>query len=379
MNNNIQKLDIKDINSSPLFNFSLASKELFHSNFLNWLINEYKEEMSQIINETINSNNKVKINNSSQEKRHFDLFIECNGFVIIIENKFKSIVSKEQLIKYNEKIIDYNKVRNNKIKYKILLTLIETKYIENILKEIGNDKSNWIPLNYLNLCKKIENVIPNNDSYHKYLIKDYVGFVKKIVIYFNNILEEKNNGSLSLEEINSEYNNFKKIKLHDIFHKRIFNFILEKIANKFNEKNIHFDIGRDSINEKSISIWQDFTRSTGLVTIRYIIKKTNKKSFWGIELQLQNNDLKYLIIYPENPKQKEKDEWINGFFSFVKKLSKTKNAKGMKLYPVKTNDGFKHYGETVIYKNIILLETLKINEIVSLMIEEFLKLKNYCE
>ena len=81
-------MDTDKLKKSAMFNLSLASKELFHSNFLDWLISVNKDGMSEVFSNLLND--EVKIIDCDREKNNFDLYINCeNDLTIIIENKFQ--------------------------------------------------------------------------------------------------------------------------------------------------------------------------------------------------------------------------------------------------------------------------------------------------
>src|SRR6202021_318629 len=42
------KQHVRKLRNSPLFNLSLASKELFHSNFLAWLLEQYPNQVGPL-------------------------------------------------------------------------------------------------------------------------------------------------------------------------------------------------------------------------------------------------------------------------------------------------------------------------------------------
>ena len=90
---------INKLKESPLFNLSLGSKELFHSNFLYWLGNKYPNEFGKIFKKFLKietDDNEAK--DFQREKSNIDLsFKYKDGQQILIENKVKSIPYIEQL------------------------------------------------------------------------------------------------------------------------------------------------------------------------------------------------------------------------------------------------------------------------------------------
>src|SRR5436305_1043609 len=96
---------VRSLRDSPLFNLSLASKELFHSNFLGWLCEMYPQPagslFARFLKTAPSSRGDIKV---GRESKNTDLLITySDGQQLIIENKVKSIPSEEQLRKYSAK------------------------------------------------------------------------------------------------------------------------------------------------------------------------------------------------------------------------------------------------------------------------------------
>ena len=129
---------IKDIDSayaylktSPMFKLSLSSKELFHSNFLEWLSNVDQEAFKGLILDMAGIEEDYEWPNVWRVKREYNNFDLCvvaynqdqyknnederidddDDFRIlfVIENKVKSIPYKEQLERYTQEAEDKNK------------------------------------------------------------------------------------------------------------------------------------------------------------------------------------------------------------------------------------------------------------------------------
>ena len=165
-----------------MYNMSLSSKELFHSNLLAWLGNtlETKAFFVDIVNKLVGI--KLELNDSwkvEREDKNFDLCIKKGKeYILVIENKVKSIPRKAQLDEYVGKI---KKIGSSTATEFMLLTLanifphkidIETEKIWRI--KTYKDLADAMDLNLL------------NQEYHKQLIKDYKGFIDNL----NDLVEE---------------------------------------------------------------------------------------------------------------------------------------------------------------------------------------------
>ena len=116
---------LKQFKQNPMYFFSLSSKELFHSNFLEFLFQTDCEKFFNIIDQLLGTNfssapNKYEL---SREKEKFDICIshkvktkrdnEADCYDLIIENKVKSIPYYTQLAGYQEKADKQNKNLSN--------------------------------------------------------------------------------------------------------------------------------------------------------------------------------------------------------------------------------------------------------------------------
>ena len=142
---------IKYLKTSPMFNLSLSSKELFHSNFLYWLYiaKDNKEAFCSLLNvigiTTDNWGNDWVV---KREYLNFDLCVIGSNdkkeiLLAVIENKVKSIPTAEQLAKYNEKI--KNKFESDDKIPKILLSLTESDV----------EVDGWSYVSYKRICEKL--------------------------------------------------------------------------------------------------------------------------------------------------------------------------------------------------------------------------------
>lgn len=166
-----------------IFRLSLASKELFHSSFWSCLIDIYPQNV-EIFNIKYNPISKIK---TLREFEHIDLIILVDNNVYIIENKFKSLPQKKQLIKYRdkeEKIKKQLKEKYNiegelKFHYK-LVSLFKPSYFKN-----NNGIEEWEIIDY----KKLQYLftalnLPDSLKYNQYIF-DYKEFLE----HFNKILD----------------------------------------------------------------------------------------------------------------------------------------------------------------------------------------------
>lgn len=219
---------INYLKTSPMFNLSLSSNELFHSNFLYWIWQVNKECFKKIINGLIGEENYWQRNwrgkelEVRREYKNFDLSIvevlntattegeidnavnsvdnttsesdngdyTTDGLILfVLENKVKSIPYAQQLLKYNTKIDEHNEVL---LKKKILERHKKRQWLKKWHNEEGNECVE--ELNYSKSktkCKKV--LLSLTDAYpdielekgefkgwKKRSYDDYLSFLKAV-------------------------------------------------------------------------------------------------------------------------------------------------------------------------------------------------------
>lgn len=174
------------LEASPMFNLSLSSKELFHSNFLAWLGNNHgtREFFVKVINQLVVGLN-LQLSRDwavKREDEHFDLSIKENGdngkYLLVIENKVKSLPQKKQLNDYRSKNI---KGKDEGTKF-LLLTLVD-RYPDKSIEGWG--KKTYEDLACI-MQEQDKTII--RDQYERSLIEDYIKFIQNL----NNLVKEWN-------------------------------------------------------------------------------------------------------------------------------------------------------------------------------------------
>lgn len=173
----IEKIMAKDLKealrTSPLFNLSLCSKELFHSNFLYWLGTTHCALFVAVCKELgckVNWN--ASPENIKREYCNLDLCACCDGQItFILENKVKSIPQKSQLDRYVRE--------NNPQTDDLILLSLATEFPDK--ESILNDGL-WKIRSYKDLCEAISKhkKLLEGDSYALALVEDYCSFINNL-------------------------------------------------------------------------------------------------------------------------------------------------------------------------------------------------------
>lgn len=320
---------IDELSSSPLFNLSLSSKELFHSNFLAWLAQHYPDFFVEICKDLgckadwSNAEWNVK-----REYENFDLCITSDEKnVMVLENKVKSIPTKAQLDKYVEKL---KKEYEGNID--LILLSLSTSFPD---KQAIEDEKKWQIRNYKDLCtatRKHMQLI--NNQYHKALIEDYCSFVATLHECSESWKVKDSSPFLLPNDNDSNRKELKKLRIADLQDKIWYSQLLEKLNSRL-EGNNQWDV-QSGMDIKKIAkdnsacltkIFTNFGFTHGQGLLEAKIKVTQD---YVLLIQIQGN--KYCRAI-EWIKEDQGDH--NKFWEMTKDIM---NKKGFSFFQFKKND-----------------------------------------
>ena len=258
---------VEKLNNNPIFQLSLSSKELFHSNFLAWLAEDkntqalFKKILSTWLGEDTFDYN-TDCMEIKREYKNFDFSI-CEKIIndkesktgrirLVLENKFKSIAYKAQLDNYKKKVDALNeeadkaqckaKLKLNSAKFenwKGNAKLPKTKYIlltlaENFLDKEAVNQSGWIIVTYADYSKTLhDNLDLVKDKFYKELLEKYCEFIDAFYTYTNNCLEQIKYTD-NWEILKNE--DFSTLRCNDIWQKLVMHQCALQLAKKLEKK-----------------------------------------------------------------------------------------------------------------------------------------------
>ena len=356
---------IESLKKSPLFNLSLSSKELFHSNFLYWLAQNYPSEVGELfLKYTRDKSTDSKILKVYREKENIDLFFSYfNGQEILIENKVKSVPYQDQLKRYSQK--------NNKNRNYILLSLSEPMFFEK-KSELKIGDALWHYLSYSELKDMLTSLTNKlNDTYHKSILNDYLNFIEGL-IEIDELCQLKIKDKYNFHSIES--NNIGKslvdIRLHDFYLKKKYEILAYLVYRKLKDS-YKFLLGfGEPLNWESedyeIFTGYGMSRSLGLMDVKY---KLSKNLVLGIQLQGEH----YRMFVEDNnsqiakkiKEQLDKKLWFNFGKSFPNVM----------VYP-KKEKGFNKFGDTFFYKSVKLGKDKTIEDIINFILVDIEQINN---
>ena len=156
---------INDLKRSPIHSMSLGSKELFHSNFWAWIMENAKgrqEFMKLFFDDVEFLDPEIK-----REYHNMDIVIypdknATDKDLYVIENKIKSYPNKEQLERYTEKI-------KGSFKRGVITGVIDPGF---------DDLPDWKYVSYDEIGTKIKEIAKNEDNiFYKELLCKYAEYV----------------------------------------------------------------------------------------------------------------------------------------------------------------------------------------------------------
>ena len=272
---NMIENSIKLLKDSPLYNLSMANKELFHSNFLAWFGNTYKIEFKGLINQLLGTGSwpdEKQDYSIVREFKHFDICIKdsSDNPRILIENKVKSVPTKEQLDRYRDEVNDDSC---------LLILLTMTSHLHDLTGAKG-----WNIITYKDLSEKLSKVtLPN--SYHSQLLKDYCEYVDNL----QQIIEafDAEEDYFSREEQN-------KIKMdlgiHDICGKRKAQVLYQKLFKKCQDRGMIVVSKYEDLSDDNIYVGWGYT-NLPLIDVRF------RNQADAIIIEIQGKQYRHAVEY----------------------------------------------------------------------------------
>ena len=338
------------LRSNMLFQVSLGSKELFHSNFLAWLFDSYKSLAHELFSPFMEGSFEFLSEGSfvDREKGNTDLRLNyANNRHVVIENKVKSMPYKEQLEKYAK--------NTGKDQCYILLSLIKPDFID-ASQSFQGENGTWQYLSYGELASKLKTLAdkykPTIKKKDLHYLEDYIEFIaaldafaKCLKINFKEDQFDFYGGTIYLDKpYNEPYLRTQDLRMHDLFLKTKYLQIRNKIERKCKDT-------FPSIYNNNIHIHTGFSNSSANITVYY---QFNNSSQVGIQLQNQQfrmytqisaDKTKALSFANELNNQKLWFDFKNGA---TKHSTDTIKGNGRKIA------GYNSYSGTFIYKYVIL-------------------------
>ncbi len=264
--------NIRKLKKSPVFSMSLGSKELFHSNFWGFLMEQ--EECKDFIRfffKNINLNCELKI---EREDKNRDLVVFSDGKEYVIENKIKSYPRLEQLEEYSEK------------------TNIEQGVITGISVPPFKLPNKWLFISYHEVSSFLRSIVFKN-NYLKSVVDDYCEVLDSINSLMNLSLDEtKDRLSYWTENIHRLYD----VRLMDVFRK----IKADNFVQTCEELRLLVEHEIKDLPGWSFYISRSF--NNGKSTISFVLQKGSEDNYKGqIGVQIEDNQFRLFLGLNKGP------------------------------------------------------------------------------
>ncbi|MEI7641213.1 MAG: PD-(D/E)XK nuclease family protein [bacterium] len=198
MNDMLAKV-ISDLKVDPLFNISLSSKELFHSNFWKWMweVLDKKMVISLFSDTFVYEEDMI----CEREKSHIDLMIGNGKRTLYIENKVKNVFHNTQLEEY---IAKHKKHEGDEF---VLVTMYP---VSEKLPE------GWKHITYERILEKLKTVKHKYSSVNTY-IEGYSLLIRKLLMLYKVLPQHKYYDFYRCAENDEFISALKTIKMHDFY------------------------------------------------------------------------------------------------------------------------------------------------------------------
>ncbi len=264
----LKTVDLTKNSIIPTFNFfkilEKDNKELIHSAFISYLLDNNKNFRKEFIHGKIEDFNSSELEKSySFKKLRIRIDIELKSkdgkFITIIENKFKSFPTKKQLE-------DYNTVFKNKFKKPFELKKILFCFDKNIVKF----KTDWVIFDYKDLLIFLrQDYKSKNHTDEHIFVKHYISFLSYYIETYKDLKSNCNH----LYESN--------LSKDDKFWVRLLNSqIAMEFEKEFPDKNFDFVIN---------------TGNAGIPFLDIIPKHWEEKTKEKLLIEFQGDDLKFYL------------------------------------------------------------------------------------
>lgn len=292
--------EFNDLKHSPIANISLASKELFHSNFLAWVFNTYPTTINAVLSSAgLDKSLSGETVEVTREERNLDLVARIGRRrLLVIENKLKSLPYKEQLDRYETIAKKIEPSRDSR--EFILLTLTPDDCDRSQLPS-----GYWRCIDYGTLSTALLEQMPRDASpYHVATVKDYVTFVRCLLHVASDESRHTWNSAGSSLKGGTDAEWLRLHKLNDLFGKRqgqkVAAKVHEALARRFGSQ-VEWQRPPRHLEASKISVYSGFSNSQPLVGIFCALGEhawPDNDIPVGIGFQVQGEQFRSYIEWP---------------------------------------------------------------------------------
>lgn len=298
---------LSKLTCSPLFQLSLGSKELFHSNFLAWLCESYPDQTAKIFSRFLPQQpTALTPLKADREKKNVDLLISFpDGMQLVVENKVKSIPREQQLREYAAA------VKDKTVTGFLLLSLTRPGFLSEGETAITLcDGVKWHHLSYRGLAQllgPIARAVSDRNTYHGSLLNDYIDFISLLDDLLALVAIDWDSQDTDFYAMQNDRRLIKNCRLHDLVDKLRFSELAWRTKGELEKQGFaNVVMGPLPDGEPGqIAIFSGMTRGVGLFDLKYLVTKCGEEPVM-LGVQVQGQDIR--LVVEMRPGQKQSRE-----------------------------------------------------------------------
>lgn len=358
------------LKKSLIYQMSLGSKELFHSNVWNWLIVNDKEFIKVFIPDfDLTSYNNGKTLWPKREEKNRDILIWCEDnnkckYHIVIENKIKTLPLIEQLEKYTVPI-------NDSPFYKGILTGIGACTIDFDSSE--KLKGKWSYVNYEDISKRIKSILENSKvdviTNHKSQILEYCDVIDAI----NTILSDEINKNKNILTFKHD-KTLEDLRIDDVYKKYKASQFVQYLKSRKSELDQYKPSGFN------LYISPDFYDKKAVIDIRFNNRDLAKDDYIILGVQIEEDQFRIVIqrnlqrvgITSDDLFNEYNGDWFDSSYDRNTNLNIYKHKTSMKPRSGKQYDKYNSNDYCFIYQYFNIDDTNNSYDTLFNLIKEFI-------
>lgn len=387
------KESILNLKDNAVFQLSLSSKELFHSNFLCWLADSQTAVFNYVLKECFGApfcfdpTKHVAL----REHHNLDFCIREKGeddkygrVLFVLENKFKSLPYETQLHAYTDKVDKLNGNKNSlsEVHFVLLTLSSDVSWLNN---KNGLICDYWKHVTYKNYADALANANSSyvTDGFTRELIQNYQKFIEQFSEYIENSVPSAESIKAKPWSLLNSNAAMKELRMDDIWQKLVISKIATVVTPQWEySRGVNIkDILTQEYIVGDMFVGTGFTRGTALIDLKI---KLDNEMVYGV--QIQDGYYKRILERTADGTKEVFESYLakpylKGRFQYGENccwVDTDSNIyeESQKLYP-KTNHkgktglkGFGGYGKTFVCQSKKLNDSATIGQVLEAMIKD---------
>ncbi|MBB4121998.1 hypothetical protein [Martelella radicis] len=276
----VRKAAVDWLNQSPLYRMSLGSRELFHTNFLAWLFEQYPSSLAIF---GVEGTGPWQIR---REYKHIDIAVFSAGETrprLIIENKVKDVVRPAQLNRYAETTFPDAASR-------VVLSLVP----------FDNSASGWLSITYLQLHLLMTKWLETEDvgnARDSLFIEEYINLIRNLGLICESAFDAASIENEYWFGRNAYYGELSRIGFHDTLSKYQAQIFARQMGARLSDHMTVAYRGGETPSGKHVLIWTDLFRATPCAS--FVVVPDAAKHIPRLEVQIQGRQYRHMFVHPE--------------------------------------------------------------------------------